>query len=254
MDSERREQLLATFETWVDELDRQEELPEDFPESEVAASSQPDLLTVIRAMTGMTEELRVQGKIFRKLQEELNGLLQTGEDQKSFELPTIPASTHFSPPFASPVAENDARLDKIELDTLREKARKQGREEGREEGQIEVIRETIDIHDRLCRLHEDAAKHLRTQPLLGRLLGRGKSEKSLLQGLGLVLSRFDELLSKAGVSRFGAVGEEFDPATMKAVDAVKASGCQPGRITGIIVAGYRRFGKVIRSAQVQVSK
>lgn len=71
--------------------------------------------------------------------------------------------------------------------------------------------------------------------------------------LEIVLSHFESLLLKEGVTRIETMGQPFDPTAMTAV-AVESDASRPERsILEELGAGYRLRGEVLRPAQVKVS-
>ncbi|MFZ2959291.1 MAG: nucleotide exchange factor GrpE [Candidatus Ozemobacteraceae bacterium] len=229
LDSERRTRILATLTTWIDEGLADESLPDGFPEHELADADQPDWLTVITALTTLSEDMRLQGKHFRKLQESL----------ASLSAPT---------PSKAPAAQESMAQPVLPVSELLEA--------GREEGRTELLNVLLDVHDRLQRTLEEAEKQLATAGWWRNAFGAVPVEKAMTDGLRLTVKRFDELLAGQGASRFGTVGEAFDPMTMKAVDAIESSKSTvpAGHVSGIIASGYRRSGRLLRSATVQVAR
>ena len=80
----------------------------------------------------------------------------------------------------------------------------------------------------------------------------GDSEK-VAEGLALIAKMSDEVLSKLGVERFGAAGEQFDANIHNAVMHEENEACGEGEITEVFMRGYRRGDKIIRDAMVKVA-
>jgi hypothetical protein len=74
------------------------------------------------------------------------------------------------------------------------------------------------------------------------------------QALAILASHIEELLRAEGVTRLGALGQPFDPATMTAVAAEPDSAHPPQTVLEELAAGYRRHGELLRTAQVKVSR
>jgi molecular chaperone GrpE len=73
-------------------------------------------------------------------------------------------------------------------------------------------------------------------------------------GLRTVLEQMDAILGRQGVERIGAEGDRFDPELHEAV-AVEESGEVPDRtVLDVARSGYRRGDRVLRPAQVVVSR
>ena len=73
------------------------------------------------------------------------------------------------------------------------------------------------------------------------------------QAFEILLSHFESLLQKEGVTRIETLGQPFDPTSMTAV-ALEPDASRPDRsILEELGAGYRLHGEVLRLAQVKVS-
>jgi molecular chaperone GrpE (heat shock protein) len=73
------------------------------------------------------------------------------------------------------------------------------------------------------------------------------------QALAILVSHFEELLKKEGVTRITTAGQPFDPSVMTAVAAEPDETRPPQTVLEEIAAGYRRRGELLRPAQVKVS-
>ena len=74
------------------------------------------------------------------------------------------------------------------------------------------------------------------------------------EGLDLVRRGLDHLLETEGVTPIEARGRPFEPAEHEAVFFEETSEIEPGRVMSVIRNGYRHNGRVLRAAQVTVSK
>lgn len=72
------------------------------------------------------------------------------------------------------------------------------------------------------------------------------------KGLALIKDELFGTLAKEGLEEIHLKGEEFDPYFAEAVDAVP--GDEDNKIVEVLQKGYTLHGKVIRPAQVKVSK
>ena len=80
----------------------------------------------------------------------------------------------------------------------------------------------------------------------------GDSEK-VAEGLALIAKMSDEVLSKLGVERFGAPGEQFDANIHNAVMHEDNEALGENEITDVYQVGYKRGDKIIRFAMVKVA-
>lgn len=80
----------------------------------------------------------------------------------------------------------------------------------------------------------------------------GDAEK-VAEGLALIAKMSDEVLSKLGVERFGAPGEQFDANIHNAVMHEDNEAFGENEITDVYQVGYKRGDKIIRFAMVKVA-
>ncbi len=81
------------------------------------------------------------------------------------------------------------------------------------------------------------------------------NDENMKKGLEMVKTSFDKLLSDEGIEGFDPTGEEFDSATSAAIAAVPAEeGEAEGVVKQTFLKGYRKGGKILRFAQVIVTR
>ncbi|MCM2276822.1 MAG: nucleotide exchange factor GrpE [Oligoflexia bacterium] len=78
------------------------------------------------------------------------------------------------------------------------------------------------------------------------------TDKSLMEGLQMVLNQFRNALSQQGVQRIEDVGKPFDPNLHEAL-AQEPSELPEGQITQVHSRGYTLHGRLLRAARVVVS-
>ena len=75
------------------------------------------------------------------------------------------------------------------------------------------------------------------------------------KGVEMVLNAFHKLLSDENIAEINPIGQEFDPKDSEAIAAVE---CKAGEASGIVKEvyqkGYEQNGKILRYAQVVVTK
>jgi len=77
--------------------------------------------------------------------------------------------------------------------------------------------------------------------------------ENLKKGIEMVLSSFEEALTKEGITVIDPAGEPFDPQYHEAYTAVPADGEQEsGTIAQVFEKGYTLHGRVLRAAKVAV--
>ena len=72
------------------------------------------------------------------------------------------------------------------------------------------------------------------------------------KGLSLIKEKFKRLLGKWGVEEIEVEGRNFDPEVAEVIDTVE--GEKENKVVKVFQKGYKRDGKVLRVAKVQVSK
>jgi molecular chaperone GrpE len=83
---------------------------------------------------------------------------------------------------------------------------------------------------------------------------RQMPEGQLFAGLRAVLEQMEGVLARRGVQRMGSVGEPFDPQRHDAI-SVRETGDVPDRtVVDVARSGYARDDRVLRPAQVVVSR
>lgn len=72
------------------------------------------------------------------------------------------------------------------------------------------------------------------------------------QGLKLSMKSLHKTLNEEGLTEIEAINHEFDPHTMQAIDIVEGS--KEGIVAEVLQKGYKLYDKIIRPAQVKVTK
>jgi molecular chaperone GrpE len=89
---------------------------------------------------------------------------------------------------------------------------------------------------------------------LQRALEAASEEDPLTEGLRQVIRQFEEVLAAHGVRAVDAVGQRFDPAHHEAVLTEPNEELEDDTVTGELRRGYRLHDRVLRPAQVRVSR
>ncbi len=80
------------------------------------------------------------------------------------------------------------------------------------------------------------------------------TDKASISGINLIEKSILQELEKLGVKRIKCVGEPFNADFHNAIGLVKDDSCEPNTVVEEVEAGYTRDDKVIKFAQVIVSK
>lgn len=80
-------------------------------------------------------------------------------------------------------------------------------------------------------------------------------DEKMRQGLEMVRASFEKILADEGIEAFDPAGEEFDSSTSAAIAAQPAAeGEAEGIVRQTFLKGYRKGGKILRFAQVIVTR
>ena len=250
-----RERILRAFEARLDEILRDEDVPEGIPEGilheleeEPEASfrdPQNDLYSLWSAITAATQEVKLQGRAFTRLRESLELLVEIA--------PTLEAVRDEVQGVAKTVSE--ARYEEWE----------QAEREVAERVREEHLSLLLDMRDRLKRGLEGAERHLKTareraKPgFFGRILSDAGQDglvavEALQTGVRLAFDRLDDEVREMGVTEIDCLGQRFDPACMRAVDVGPSGGDREGLVLEVYRPGYERDGEVLRLAEVKVAR
>jgi molecular chaperone GrpE len=259
------EDLLLRFREWLTEASA--EVPVDAPAGvgSGAPESEVGLYRLVEEFTALRQELKLQTKSTRGLQEQTETLLpalrQAIEQLRaaaSAPAPTGGASRAGDSAWKAckPLAEALADLDE---------ALKRGR------GEIEKARSRlVDEPDRA--LAEALDAHLARQSRLRRWWFRGYdaqvravvaahgAEKrqrffeALLEGYDLIRSRLRRALEAAEIKRIECLGRPVDPERMIVLEVVEDPTRPPGEVIEEVRSGYTWGERVLRYAEVRASR
>ncbi len=146
------------------------------------------------------------------------------------------------------VAEKDVEIAELKDKYLRaladsENTRKRFRQQADETIRLQrenLLRDLLPMIDNLERAVEAARS--------------GGKDKTIVEGVEMVLRSMFDFLKGHGVSQLQAVGQRFDPALHEAVDHVKSSEHPPNTVIEEFHRGYQIGDKTLRAARVSVAK
>jgi molecular chaperone GrpE len=115
------------------------------------------------------------------------------------------------------------------------------REEAHRYGNENLVKELLGTVDNLDRAIEHARRS-------------GGDFEGMLQGVELVQRELSGLLGKHGVVRIEAAGEAFDPSVHEAVAQQEDGSVPANTVVQVYQPGYRLWDRLLRPAQVVVSK
>ena len=230
-----REEILLRFEAWLDGALADEEPPRGI-EAEILAAMTGDgegwarpapnsAYSLWAAMTALTQEVKLQGRSFKELNETLSS--------------------------------QESRMAERERDMLVRETERRCRKE--------VLGILIDLRDRLGRglesvrasevgISKSASPSWRAR-IFSRPIETGAEETlaALRKGYELGLERLDQTLEEFNAREIPCAGQAFDPRRMNAIDRQESSAVPAGTVVEVYRSGYEWNGEVFRPAQVKVS-
>ncbi len=260
--------ILRRFTEWLDEVLAEEkpldgvaaELLAELDNSKEAKGVDPgagayDLHSTWAALTALTQEVKLQGRAFKQLSEQMtpfDGLDATIDKLIAKHLDIL----------------HEARRIAEEGRTDRRQRESELKLQAREDARRELISLIVDIRDGLMiglRSAAESQKKLKNYRSRSRLKSffRDKFEEhkhqleivdSLTKGYRIGLDRMDESLQQLGVAEIQCVDNPFDPRTMNAVDIEETGDISDGTVLQIYRAGYMINNEVLRPAQVKVAR
>jgi molecular chaperone GrpE len=137
--------------------------------------------------------------------------------------------------------------------------------EDKQDRLLRALAETENLRRRAQRDREDYVKYA-TETLLRDIIpvldnldralaaARAAGETgTMVSGVELIQRELLRVLEKAGLSRYSAMGERFDPTRHEAIARVASAGSAPDTVVHETAAGYLLNGRVLRPAMVAVA-
>jgi molecular chaperone GrpE len=254
---EIREAILHRFETWLDSA-----LTEDPPLSDLAADlltsiengtplppveGRCDLYTLWSAMTALTQEVKLQSRTFKQVNDTLA------------QLPEAVATAMGQDSSPEPMDEEEATAEEKEPEAVSATAP----ERRPEKPYIDLL---LDLRDRLDRglssVREASAGLIIALAAPSGRVGTDEKQQSQTQeiltalekGYTLILDRLEQALQDYHLNPILCEGKEFDSHRMTAVELEETDLVPEGTVLGVYRAGYEWEGEVYRAAQVKVAR
>ena len=254
----RRKRLLEQLENWLDEALEEEDPPSGIAAeilSEIQGSSleedRTDLYSLWSAMTTLAQEVKLQGRTFKQLEEAIKPWVAGAETFQENHAEALSEARRF--------AELASTERRSQEDAILRTAEKRARGD--------MVGVLIDLRDRLKRGAESAGAHIaeaeRALPTswLGRRRGNGRAAfagldavKAIQKGYLLSLERLEEALGEMGLQEIDCEGARFDPHLMKAVDIEESTEEKDGRVIEVYRPGYLWDKEIFRPAEVKVAR
>jgi molecular chaperone GrpE len=171
--------------------------------------------------------------------EKLTGdILDTMREQKVSELDILRQSLEEKDKKCEQYVDQLKRLQ-AEFDNYRKRADKEKQTHlqwGKEDILLKQI-SLLDILEQACRSVSSA-----------------KDIATVAQGIELIKSEFERVLSAEGVQKIEALNAKFDPAMHDAMIQVENDSVEEGTVLEVLQNGYQLSGRTIRPAKVKVAK
>lgn len=264
-DGDASEALLARLREWLEQTRSETEWLRGAAED--AALSPPrvavGLETLIEEFTALRQEVKLQTKGARGLEEQtqslLAGLQQAITEFQSVEVGEEQAARAALKPLVTALAELDEALERGRKQTERAVERLRGPA-------------LADLIEQLERLHanrgwwarrRNAAHHRQVLELVRTAGDRGSTHPlldALIDGYRLVQRRLAQTMSAVELIRIRTVGKMLDPETMVVVEVVEPETMQAGKrpFDGMVVdevrCGYFWGDELLKCAEVRVAR
>lgn len=128
-----------------------------------------------------------------------------------------------------------------------------------EEREADLLRRLLEVRDALSDAVSRAGgglggnRHPRWWHPFSRKRNGVPEAKGWIADIEVALSRLDRILGEERVLPIPCVGEPYDPTVARAVAFEEAPGLPAGAVSREILRGYRRYGEVLRKADVAVT-
>jgi len=132
-----------------------------------------------------------------------------------------------------------------EADNVRRRAQRDREEHARYANEA-LLRDLIPVLDNLDRA-------LAAVRAAGGSTGEAGDVASLREGVELIQRELLKVLERAGVTRYSAVGQPFDPTRHEAIARVSSPDAAPDTVVAEQLPGYLLHGRVLRAALVAVA-
>jgi molecular chaperone GrpE len=263
-----RELLLHRFARWLDTV-LAEEKPlegiaaellaeieaENNSESAGPTDSRYDLYSTWSSMTALSQEIKLQGRAFKHLNDKMEPLHgQGGSIDRLLDGYNVLLSD------VKRIAEEGRQAHTERENKLKREAHASGRRQ-----LIDVI---IDIRDKLhigLRSANESSRKLDVyrrstwlnELFIHRISGINQMREivnSLKKGYRLGIERLDEVLQQNGIHEIVCEGKPFDPRVMNAVDLEETVAVPDGTVLEVYRTGYMIGNEVYQPAQVKIAR
>lgn len=258
MESSDAENLLSRFRQWLEEA-RTETDPEQSP-AEPAAFRNGDeelgLYRLVEEFTALRQELKLQTKSARGLQEQTEALLpalrQAIEQFRSAEPRSGDAAWRSGRPLAEALADLDEALERGRSEIEKARSRLVDEPDAALAAALDSLLERQSwLGRRMYRGYHDQARALIAQHGVET---RQRFFEALLEGYDLIRARLRRAMQAEQVVRIESLGRPVDPEQMIVLEVVEDPSRPPGEVVEEVRRGYTWRQRVLRPAEVRAAR
>ena len=252
------EEIVRRFRDWLTQTDAEiEELDVPPEEDDAQTGAEPvGLLQMVEVFTALRQELKLQTKSSRGLEQSVNtaldGLRQATEQLRSVRAQEAASVRRAMKPLVEALVDLDEAL--VRGVTALHAAQQQAA------GNITVrLQESLD--EPFEKLHfwqrwRLSPWHERAKSIVARTAADqyARAFDPLLEGYRLIGARLHHTLAAGDIHRIDCLGDPVDPTRMTVVELVDAPDAEPETVVDIVRPGYVWGDKVVRYAEVRVAR
>jgi molecular chaperone GrpE len=253
------EAVLERLHQWLDEFRAE---ADSLAQSGTNQQSQRDsprqfgLIDLVEEFTALRQELKLQTKSTRGLQEQAEALLPPLRQATELFRSVVPREEQAAWTAGRPLAEGLATLDEA-LDRCRGEIEK-AREIVTNESPRRLIRTLDELLESQSwlRRHLFRRYHQQVRETVGREAWDVHQEwlQSLLEGFGLIQNRLRRVMQAEAIERIDCLGRQVDPDRMIVIEVADAPDQPPHAVVEELRRGYTWKGRVLRLAEVRATR
>ncbi|MCH5372586.1 MAG: nucleotide exchange factor GrpE [Planctomycetes bacterium] len=254
------EELLKRFRDWLGRTDAEiqslRDESDDLQDASDGDLPEVGLVQLIEAFTALRQELKLQTKSSRGLEEAIEqalaGIDEAAEQVRAFQARETGEAERLARPLAEALIELDEALER----GLR----------AAESAQRDVVQDAVGRFEQASqqRLHQLSAwqrwKARAWSDQASELFREQAADLQrrimlpLLEGYRLIYERLERTLAELGIQRIPCVGQSVDPMRMTVVELVDSAGAEPETVVDQVRPGYEWHGRLIRYAEVRAAR
>jgi len=249
------ERLVEALTGWIQALSEPEPTIEVRDEALIQALNAPAEVDLVGALSGLKQETGLQGRAFRELTRQVETLREeVSTSREGLEEVVIGSGDRLLREVSSIVESVRKTLEVRPSERIDPELLARSLEDARARGREESLSELLDVRDRLARGLTDARRRLAGLRGLRALFSDRTVLEAVVDGLRLSLDRLDDLLRRLEVVEVRVLQGSFDPVSMQALEVEERADLPEGHVIEVLRPGYVRHGRILRAAEVRVSR